>query len=751
MRVEATSLVVNTASDTKSAYDSQTSLREAVLAAQAQQNIVGLGSGWTLNKGGSGSAPIITTGGTSSEDSLRISSTAGSEGNSAWYGDKINPKSFTAGFTYTQSAGTNGADGFTFTLQNTGLTAYGAGGGSLGVAGIPTATGIAFNIYSPNTVGFKTFSGGNLTGTYTAFGNGVSLTSGVPINFTVISNGTTVQLTASQGANTFTTTLPLNLAANLGADSAYVGFTGGTGGAAANQDISGVTISSAPQAAAVTFAPALANQTVTLADGWNNATDDTALRVYQDLKIDGGGVITVNLAAPVKRRILLNGAGTLQLVGLTLSGGDISTVNDGGAVWNNATLLIQNSRFLNNKAQRGGAVFSSGTVTIENSTFTDNHADSSGGAVENMTSMTIRGSTFNSNQAGNDGGAVHSDASSASLLIQNSTFAANTAPTASAIATGAASNAWDHLTVVDNVGGVAIDLYQVGVTMRNSIVARNTGDGAITSLGNGNGTFSAQSTNNLLGVGNWRGITNGMSGNLTGVLAANLSLGTLADNGGLTQTVALLPGSPAINAGVAISGITTDQRGLARVGGVAPDIGAYERAATTGVVQQLLYEQETRQALTLTFNADASVNFVRSAIVLQNRTTGQTLSLGLGAWSFNAAGTQGTLTLTNLLADGRYRATVAGMAPVDFAVFRGDADHDGTVNFNDLLAIARNYGQSGRTNSQGDANYDGAVDFNDLLILARSYNTTLATVPAAAASTSETRHSSPSTSEDVLG
>jgi Divergent InlB B-repeat domain/Immunoglobulin I-set domain len=53
-------------------------------------------------------------------------------------------------------------------------------------------------------------------------------------------------------------------------------------------------------------------------------------------------------------------------------------------------------------------------------------------------------------------------------------------------------------------------------------------------------------------------------------------LGPLADNGGPTQTMALLPGSPAIDAAVPQPGLNTDQRGVARPFGSAPDIGAYE-------------------------------------------------------------------------------------------------------------------------------------------------------------------------------
>jgi hypothetical protein len=56
-------------------------------------------------------------------------------------------------------------------------------------------------------------------------------------------------------------------------------------------------------------------------------------------------------------------------------------------------------------------------------------------------------------------------------------------------------------------------------------------------------------------------------------------LGPLADNGGPTQTMALAPGSPAIDAAAPLAGINMDQRGSVRPFGLAPDIGAYEATA----------------------------------------------------------------------------------------------------------------------------------------------------------------------------
>jgi hypothetical protein len=58
----------------------------------------------------------------------------------------------------------------------------------------------------------------------------------------------------------------------------------------------------------------------------------------------------------------------------------------------------------------------------------------------------------------------------------------------------------------------------------------------------------------------------------------------------------------------------------------------------------------------------------------------------------------------------------------------GDATLDGTVNFNDLLALAKNYNATGAHWYQGDFSYDGTVNFSDLLMLAKNYN---AAMPAA--------------------
>lgn len=106
-----------------------------------------------------------------------------------------------------------------------------------------------------------------------------------------------------------------------------------------------------------------------------------------------------------------------------------------------------------------------------------------------------------------------------------------------------------------------------------------------------------------------------------------------------------------------------------------------------------------------------------------------------------------TFTLTfpmSSLINGTYRVTVkagrfenlvgqplAADHTFDFHVLRGDANGDAVVDFDDMLIVARNYGQTGRSFSDGNFDFstNGSVDFNDLLTLARHYGHTPATPP----------------------
>jgi CSLREA domain-containing protein len=372
-------------------------------------------------------------------------------------------------------------------------------------------------------------------------------------------------------------------------------------------------------------------------------------------------------------------------------------------------------------------VSSGGSLTLNNLTLSGGRGVVSGGAILNGSggTLTLNGVTLTGNSAQQVGGAITSDPTS-TLTISNSTFVGNTAPVGAAIRSQATNSVWTNATIVDNTafgGGGAVRIGP-GHILRNSIIARNltTGGQAAGVIPDSSG-FSAASLSNIVTPSFGSGLINA-NGNQLDRPVSELRLGTLASNGGPTQTVAPLPGSPAINAGISLSGLTVDQRGVSRPQGSQPDIGAYERAATGATLQNRSFEYETRQAIVFDFNDDASVTFGRSSFTLTNRTTGQLISPTVGSLQWNDAGTRAALVVTNLLADGDYRVT-NGTSTFDFFVLAGDANRDRAVNFDDLLLLAANYNQTARTFSQGDFNYDGAVNFDDLLMLAARYNTGL--------------------------
>ena len=212
----------------------------------------------------------------------------------------------------------------------------------------------------------------------------------------------------------------------------------------------------------------------------------------------------------------------------------------------------------------GGAYIQGGPVSIRDSTFANNDANGNGGLslFDHQTGaglITIGGeivsSTFVGNIARNGLGGAMNLQGTAALLLQNLTIAGNRAPCSVCFAGGIANGA------------------NRPITLRNSIFFDNTGGNAFNPWALLNPVQSG--SNNI----QFPQVRPGSSGQqelpvTPGALFANANLGALANNGGSTQTMALLTLSPAINAGTASGAPSTDQRGFARVAAV--DIGAYE-------------------------------------------------------------------------------------------------------------------------------------------------------------------------------
>ncbi len=186
---------------------------------------------------------------------LRLTDGGGNEAGSAWYGVPVNVQTFTSDFTFQLT--TPNADGFAFVIQNTGTTALGPSGGGLGYgpdapsggsasANTPIGKSVAvkFDLYgnageTNNSTGMY-INGASPTTPSTALGGGVNLHSGDTFKVHLSYDGTTLAMTVTDTVNTtqtVTTSWAINIPSTVGGNTAYVGFTGGTGGASATQDI----------------------------------------------------------------------------------------------------------------------------------------------------------------------------------------------------------------------------------------------------------------------------------------------------------------------------------------------------------------------------------------------------------------------------------------------------------------------------------------------------------------------------------
>ena len=122
--------------------------------------------------------------------------------------------------------------------------------------------------------------------------------------------------------------------------------------------------------------------------------------------------------------------------------------------------------------------------------------------------------------------------------------------------------------------GGGIDNAADGVaTLEDTIVATNTGAGNSPNDIGGANAAAVVGIYDLVGTGGSGGIAGG-TGDIILTNLANVGLAPLGNYGGPTETMPLLPDSPAVGEGTSIAGVTTDQRGFAF--GANPDIGAFE-------------------------------------------------------------------------------------------------------------------------------------------------------------------------------
>ncbi len=309
-----------------------------------------------------------------------------------------------------------------------------------------------------------------------------------------------------------------------------------------------------------------------------------------------------------------NSTATITVTNSNFSGN--SAGSDGGGIYNNGgTLILANDTFSGNSAffWGGGIVNNaSSTATVTNSTFSSNSSQAGGvggGGIANFAMLTVTNSTF-FNNSGYLGGGIESI--DGTLTVANSTFSGN-----NAVDGGGIYNIYSTVIVKNSTfsgnganNGAVINNNEGTLTLANTIIANRTSGGDCI------GTSTAQSINNLIeDTTNACGLTGGVNGNITG---SDPNLGLLANNGGTTQTFALLIGSPAIDSGDAttcsnapVSG--KDQRGVIRPQGIACDIGAYEfnGNAPQVVITPTTYNVNEQISLTL-HGTGISVNDVNN-------------------------------------------------------------------------------------------------------------------------------------------
>ena len=277
--------------------------------ASATYTIVVGGTGINFVDGFSSSQSVMTFNGTTILNDTRLQLTNGglNQAGSAWFNTPVNITNFTNDFAFQLENAD--ADGITFTIQNNGLNSLGGAGGGLGYTGMPKSVAIKFDLYNNNG------EGDDSTGIYqngaapnTPFvdltGSGIDLHNGDTFSVHMTYDGATLAMTITDGVTgaAFSNSWAINIPQVLGSNTAYVGFTGGTGGTTASQKIETWTYLSGAgtqQATATpTFSPAsgtyLGTQTVTISDATSGAAIFYTTNGSTPVTTAGGSTLAYN-------------------------------------------------------------------------------------------------------------------------------------------------------------------------------------------------------------------------------------------------------------------------------------------------------------------------------------------------------------------------------------------------------------------------------------------------------------------------
>jgi hypothetical protein len=278
---------------------------------------------------------------------------------------------------------------------------------------------------------------------------------------------------------------------------------------------------------------------------------------------------------------MYNSTGTVRISDLTIRWGTVSSgYNGGGGIYlpndyYTSTFVLERVGVIDNTitvSRHGGGIFTTVPTTIYDSTFDGNTTAGEGaGIYHSYASLVVERSTISGNSAGTYGGGI---ANNSTAVLRNVTINGN-----SASYNGGGITQWNH----------------ANLSIYNTTIANNTNTAVNNEKWFGaeemffyayNSIISAPGSNsacrNAVDGGDHNISKNSTCGT-TGFTIADPLLGTtLGDNGGLTLTLALPGGSPAIDAGDNASCMAFDQRGVMRRydgdgnGSIVCDAGAYE-------------------------------------------------------------------------------------------------------------------------------------------------------------------------------
>lgn len=268
--------------------------------------------------------------------------------------------------------------------------------------------------------------------------------------------------------------------------------------------------------------------------------------VTKDLYIYGQGaqlsIVDANQAEGVFR---VNQGLNVSFCGLTMTGGSTERADGGGGLLNYGTANIVSSAISNNFASMNGGLSNQGIINISYSTINNNSTNTGGGGIHNQNSI-----------------------SSAVSTISNSTISGNRGVFGGVFINGSTINI-NNSTITNNAGFLGAGISNISGTVNSdhNIIADQDSNsdcfGPINDLG-----FNLDKDGTCISAG-------------TSQTVAVFTLPLLANNGGSTQTHALIPGgdgAQAINAGGATCGVTIDQRGEPRPPIISGncDIGSFE-------------------------------------------------------------------------------------------------------------------------------------------------------------------------------